>query len=608
MSVLQTSTKRRLRRLLAAVVATATATLAALLGLAATGAVAGATTSLASVTGQGSTYAALAFQTWTQGAQVNDGLNVNYTSTGSPAGLSSFAVGTATFAGTEAEYSELYPNTPHANTNVPRGFAYTPDVGGAVAVMYHVALNPTGSDPVTYLHLSPLTIARIFMGYIKTWTSPTISKDNKGLVLPHKPITLDLRSGQSGTTALFYDWVKHSDPSQYAAWVAANGFPANVRLWEVDDGQAPGGFGHGGSKYNDLGGSDQQAEAIASGTGLWSIGYDEFGYAFVYHDDVAWVENASGNWTLPYAKNIAAALKSAVLAPTTSQTLVGVYNSQTPTAYPMSAYSYILYQCATTPTRSTCKGPYSSQGVINTMAKFMRYVACTGQVKMATIGYSPLPATLAQFMANAIGYLTNSPPVTLSASNCADPQFKGNLGVGATPPPDPTAGKTSLGSGPGGSGSSSSGSSSTGASSSTSGGSSTAASGNSASGTGGGSNSQATGGATSTHGGSSSAASGVTTSTAVGQAAAVGSTKSGAQAVGGGTTSITPDPTVYRGPATIGPAPPWPWLVLVLLLLIPVAWVTVSIGRRRRTGVSAASDVAAAPPIAPSIDEVNREK
>ena len=88
----------------------------------------------------------------------------------------------------------------------------------------------------------------------------------------------------------------------------------------------------------------------------------------------------------------------------------------------------------------------------------------------------------------------------------------------------------------------------------------------------------------------------------------MGSTKSGAQAVGGGTTSITPDPTVYRGPATIGPAPPWPWLVLVLLLLIPVAWVTVSIGRRRRTGVSAASDVAAAPPIAPSIDEVNREK
>ncbi len=471
--------------------------------------------------------------------------------------------------------------------------------------MYHVALNPTGSDPVTYLHLSPLTVARIFMGIITTWTSPTISKDNKGLVLPHKHITLDLRSSQSGTTALFYDWVKHSDPSQYAIWVASNGFPPpSERVWEVDDGQDDGqwgGFGHGDG-YNDQGGSTQQAEAIASGTGLWSIGYDEFGYAFVYHDNVAWVENASGHWTQPYAKNIAAALKSAVLAPTTSQTLVGVYNSQTPTAYPMSAYSYILYQCATTPTRPTCKGAYSSQGVVNTMSKFMRYVACTGQVKMATIGYSPLPADLSQFMANAIGYMTGQAPETLTASNCDNPQFQGNLGVGATPPPDPTAGKTSLGSGAGGGGSSSSGSSST----SASGSSSTATSGSSSSVTAGGSTSQGAGNSTSVHGGSSSTASGVTTTTATGRAAAVGSTKSGTQAIGGGTTSITPDPTVYRGPATIGPAPPWPWLVLVLLLLIPVAWLTVSIGRRRRTGTAVGSPSSAVPPVVTSIDEVHQ--
>ena len=187
MSVLQTSTKRRLRRLLAAVVATATATLAALLGLAATGAVAGATTSLASVTGQGSTYAALAFQTWTQGAQVNDGLNVNYTSTGSPAGLSSFAVEHGHIRRHRGRVLRaLRRNTPHANSHVPRGFAYTPDVAGAMAIMYHVALNPTGADPVTYLHLSPLTIARIFMGYItdmgqarqsarttRAWSCPT---------------------------------------------------------------------------------------------------------------------------------------------------------------------------------------------------------------------------------------------------------------------------------------------------------------------------------------------------------------------------------------------------------------------------------------------------
>ncbi len=531
-------------------------------GILATGAQAGATTTLAPINGQGSTYAALAFQTWTQKALV-DGLTVNYTATGSPAGLSTYGENTATFAGTEAEYSELYAGTPNPTSHVPRGFAYTPDVAGAVAVMYHAALNPTGSNPVTYLHLTPLTVARIFMGYIKTWTSPTISKDNKGLVLPHKPITLDLRSGQSGTTALFYDWVKHSDPTQYATWAAANDFPTTSRIWEVDDGAD--GFGTAADGADDLGGSDQQAETIASKTGLWSIGYDEFGYAAVYHDDVAWIENASGNWTQPYAKNIAAALKSAVLAPDTSQTLVGVYASTTPTAYPMSAYSYILYQCAPTSARPTCKTPYSSQGVINTMSKFLRFVACTGQVTMAQIGYSPLPANLSQFMANAIGYMTGSPPETLTASNCANPQFQGgSLGVGAAPPSDPTKGKTSLGSGPGGGG----GSTSTTATTTVSNSATTATTGSPSASTG-----------TKSSASSSSAS---TTTTQPGVAAAVGTTGSGTQAVGGGTTWGTSDPTAYRGPATIGANPPWPWLLLILLLLIPVVPLTVVRAGRRR--------------------------
>ena len=48
--------------------------------------------------------------------------------------------------------------------------------------------------------------------------------------------------------------------------------------------------------------------------------------------------------------NIAAALQSAVLAPDTSQNLTGVYTSTNPLAYPISAYSYILVQCAPTPT------------------------------------------------------------------------------------------------------------------------------------------------------------------------------------------------------------------------------------------------------------------
>ncbi len=518
---------------------------------------AGATT-YATVNGQGSTYAALAFQQWTQAEQLQ-GLNVNYTATGSPAGLAAYAANTADFAGTEAEYSELYAGTGGVtvSSHVPRGFAYTPDVAGATAIMYHVSLNPTGSDPVDYLQLSRLTVARIFMGIINNWDSPTITADNKGLVLPNEPITVDYRSGQSGTTALFYDFVKHTDPTQFAAWAQQHKYPTATRMWEVDDGTdfPP----HTWSGYP---GSTQQAQAVASSGGLWSIGYDEFGYAKVYHDDVAWIENASGQWVQPYALNIAAALQSAQLAADTSQTLINVYNSTNPLAYPISAYSYILYQCAPTPTRPTCKSQYANPGVMNTMAKFMRYIACTGQIKMATIGYSPLPVQLSQFMANAIGYMTGQGPETLTVKNCANPQFQGgSLGVGALPPPNPVANVTSE---------APTSSSSSGA------GASAAKSGTKVS---------AKAAVVST-GGKTVAAAGVkaTGTKNSGVSGATVSTTSGSSTNSGGATSVVslpPDPVAYVGPS-VGSSPPWALIALIALLILNAVLLTRA-GRRRRS-------------------------
>ena len=75
---------------------------------------------------------------------------------------------------------------------------------------------------------------------------------------------------------------------------------------------------------------------------------------------------------------------------------------------------------------------------MNTMAKFMRYHRVYRPDQHGPIGYSPLPAQLSQFMANAIGYMTGQAATTLTVKNCANPQFKGgDLGVGATAAPTP---------------------------------------------------------------------------------------------------------------------------------------------------------------------------
>jgi len=386
------------------------------------------------INGQGSSYVALAMQQWVADAQTS-GLQVNYLPTGSPQGLTSFGQSLADFAGTEAEFSAL--SSPGSGDS--RGYQYVPSVAGAVAVMYNV--QDAAGRKVDYLHLTRRTVARIFTGDISRWSDPAISADNKGLVLPDQPITVVYRGGQSGTTGLFYDFVANVAPDVFAPWAARNRFPTSVRIIQLDS--SPGFV----PKSQAFQGSDQIAQYIASGQGLWSIGYDEFGYSKTYNAPSAWIENAAGEWILPYAENISAALEAAQLRPDLSQELSGVYNSSNPKAYPISAYSYIVTQCTVSPDRPTCKGPYSNPGVTETLALWLRYIACDGQVNMAKIGYSPLPPNLSQEVANSIARLTGQPAEQLSASNCANPRFYGSVGEGGGSPPDPLAGLASIGGG-----------------------------------------------------------------------------------------------------------------------------------------------------------------
>jgi phosphate transport system substrate-binding protein len=388
----------------------------------------------ARVNGQGSSYVALAMQQWVADAQTQ-GLQVNYLPTGSPAGLTSFGQSLADFAGTEAEFSAL--STPQAGDQ--RGYQYVPDVAGAISVMYNV--QDAAGRKVDYLHLTRRTIARIFTGDITRWNDPAISADNKGLVLPDQPINVVYRGGQSGTTGLFYDFVQNVAPDVFNPWAARNQLPTAVRIIQLDS--AP----QFVPKSQAFQGSDQIAQFIGSGQGLWSIGYDEFGYAKTYDVPSAWVENASGQWVLPYAENISAALESAALRPDLSQELSGVYNSGNPLAYPISAYSYLVTQCTNSPDRPTCKEAYSNPGVSETLAIWMRYIACEGQVNMARIGYSPLPPNLSQEIANSISRLTGQPAEQLTQANCSNPRFAGSVGDGGTPPADPLAGVVSIGGG-----------------------------------------------------------------------------------------------------------------------------------------------------------------
>ncbi|MCU1355580.1 MAG: phosphate transporter substrate-binding protein, partial [Acidimicrobiales bacterium] len=375
------------------------------------------------VNGAGSSYVALAMQQWVTdgGAQ---GLRINYTPTGSPDGVQRYVGTQVNFAATEAEFSSF------GTTSVPRGYQYVPTVAGAVSVMYN--LRDAAGRKVDYLHLSQRTVARIFLGDISRWSDPAISAENNGFKFPNEAINVVFRSGQSGTTGFFYDFVAHAEPQLFARWAAKYQAPTDVRILEMPPNFAP--------KTQGLATSDQIAQYLASDAGRWSISYDEFGFAKTYGANSAWIQNRAGKWVLPYATNISAALEGAKLRQDLSQELSGVYANPNPLAYPISAYSYIVAQCAPASDRATCKGAYPDKGVISTLAPWLRYIACDGQIQMARIGYSPLPRNLSQEVINSIARLDGSPvSVQLNSGNCSNPRFHGSLGAGAVSPPDPYA-------------------------------------------------------------------------------------------------------------------------------------------------------------------------
>lgn len=379
------------------------------------------------VIGSGSTHAAVAVRQWSAQAQ-SLGLPVNYTPSGSPTGLSLFVGGQTDFAATEASYSDL------GMTDPQRGQQQVPTVGGGFAVTYNVRDN-TGAR-VDALHLTRETVARILIGRVTSWADPAITAANRGAVLPDGPITVVHQFGPSGTTALVYDFVADTLGAEYASWFASScqGDPA-VRPIDV---VASCGRSALGAKVTAIGDPEERAQLVANdSTGAGTFAVDSYSYARKFQVPTAWVQNAAGAYTQPYAENVAAALQDAVLRPDLSQDLARVHASTRPAAYPISAYSYLVTQCGGG--LPTCAGGYSDPGKTETLVGFLSYVACGGQTSMAELGYSPLPPELSQVVADAVGRLTGEPAAQLNAANCANPRFAGNLGAGAIGPCDPYA-------------------------------------------------------------------------------------------------------------------------------------------------------------------------
>ena len=168
-------------------------------------------------TGTGSTYVGLAMQQWVADAQTQ-GLSVNYPPTGSPHGLTA---STRTWPTSQAPKPSSRPCRPATISRLPVRARRGRRRRDHVQRQGH--RRPQGRLPPP---VAPHRREDLHRRRSPTGTMPRSLADNRTpSICPISAINVVYRSGQSGTTGLFYDFVAHAAPDIFQPWAARNALP-----------------------------------------------------------------------------------------------------------------------------------------------------------------------------------------------------------------------------------------------------------------------------------------------------------------------------------------------------------------------------------------------
>ena len=258
------------------------------------------------ISGAGATFPYPIYAQWADAYKKETGNGLNYQSIGSGGGIKQIKAKTVTFGATDAPLpgKELDES----------GLAQFPAVMGAIVPV----VNLEGIKPGE-LTLDGATIAKIYLGEIKSWDDPAIAKLNANVKLPKQAIVPVRRSDGSGTTFNFAYYLAEISPD----WKTKVGVNTALQ-WPVGIGAK---------------GNEGVAGNVAQTKG--SIGYVEYAYAKqnkLLHTKMI---NKAGKTVEPNSATFQAA---AANADWNSQPGYGVILANQPgdQSWPMTAATWIL--------------------------------------------------------------------------------------------------------------------------------------------------------------------------------------------------------------------------------------------------------------------------
>jgi phosphate transport system substrate-binding protein len=307
------------------------------------------------INGAGSTLAAPIYQQWGSTLK-GQGLTVNFNPVGSGAGQTELASATVAFAGSDPSLK------PSDKAKMKGAVLQFPVAAGAITLSYNLSGVKSG------LKLDGPTVAKIFMGQIKTWNDPAIKALNPGISLPSTTITVAHRSDSSGTTQGFTTWLSDVDP----AWKSSVGEGKDVN-WPT---------GTGGK------GNSGVAAVVKQTSG--AIGYVEQAYALENGFTYAAIKNSHGAYVLPSIPNTSAAFLGIAIPPDLG---ISTINSPNPGAYPIVSQTFLDAY------KDPCKDGGVSSGTAGALKKFLTYAFAAGQQTLGAgsnqLPYAPVPSSIA---------------------------------------------------------------------------------------------------------------------------------------------------------------------------------------------------------------------
>ncbi len=298
----------------------------------------------AEISGAGATFPYPIYAKWAEAYSKASGVDLNYQSIGSGGGIKQIKARTVTFGASDMPLA--------ADELKKDGLVQWPMVMGGIVPVVNIA----GVAPGQLTFDGP-TLAKIFLGEIKSWDDPAIKTLNPSVKLPSAGIAVVHRSDGSGTTFNFTDYLSKVSPD----WKGKVGEAAAVK-WPV-------GLGAKGN---------EGVAANVSQTGN-SIGYVEYAYAkqnsLTYGDMI----NRDGQKVEPVSDSFAAAAANADWAHAAGFDLL-LTDQPGAKSWPITASTFILM-----PQES--KDPAAATAAL----KFFDWSYANGDEAAKALDYVPMP-------------------------------------------------------------------------------------------------------------------------------------------------------------------------------------------------------------------------